>query len=64
MADTVAMPDTESTHAPTDTEDEGHGHVPAGGSLGPVDVAAWAFAGAGAVMGALVVLALLIARGG
>lgn len=63
MADTEAMSDT--THAPAaDAHDAGHGHAPEGEPLGPVDLTAWAYALAGAVLGALVALALFIARGG
>jgi len=59
------MSDAETTHASTnDRHDEGHGHAPAGEPLGPVDLTTWVYAGGGAVLGLLVVLALLMARGG
>jgi hypothetical protein len=65
MADTGTMSDAETTHASTtDEHDDGHGHAPAGEPLGPVDLTTWAYAGAGAVLGLLVVLALFMARGG
>ena len=64
MVDTGAMSDAETSHASTtDGHDEGHGHAPAGEPLGPVDLAAWAYAGGGAVLGLLVALALFIAGG-
>jgi hypothetical protein len=61
MADTGAMSDTDTT--PADSHDDGHGHAPAGEPLGPINLVAWGYAIAGAVLGALVVLALFIARG-
>jgi len=64
MADTVAMSDAETTPtAAADPHDDGHGHAPAGEPLGPVDVAAWAYAAVGAVLGLLVALALYVAGG-
>lgn len=67
MADTGTMTHADPAHAPnTDAEDgvHGHGHGPIGEPLGPVDLAAWAYAGAGALLGVLVVLALVFAGGG
>lgn len=64
MSDTQAMSDAETTHAAADAHDDGHGHAPAGEPLGPVDVVAWGYALAGAVLGILAALALFIARGG
>jgi hypothetical protein len=58
------MSDADTTHAAPDDHGGGHGHAPATEPLGPVDLTAWAYAVAGALLGALVVLALLIARGG
>lgn len=63
MTDTRAMSDADPTPASTDAHDDGHGHAPEGEPLGPVDVTLWAYALGGAVLGVLVVLALLIARG-
>ena len=64
MADTGAMSDAETTDASTtDGHADPHGHAPAGEPLGPLDLGSWAYAGAGAVLGLLVVLALFIARG-
>lgn len=39
----------------------GHGHEATSEPLGPVDLAAWAFAGAGALIGLVTVLALYLA---
>ncbi len=64
MSDTQSMSDADNSHASADGHDDGHGHAPAGEPLGPVDVVAWAYAIAGAALGALVALALFIARGG
>lgn len=61
MSDTGTMSDADATHATADTHDDGHGH--SGEPLGPIDWGAWAFAIGGAVLGALVALALLVARG-
>ena len=58
------MSDADTTHAATDAHDDGHGHAPAGEPLGPLDLMAWAYAAGGAVLGALVALALFIAGGG
>ena len=63
MADTGAMSDADTTHASTDAHDDGHAHAPAGEPLGPIDWETWAYAIAGAMLGALVALALFIARG-
>ncbi len=63
MADTGAMSDAETTHAPADGHDEGHGHAQTGAALGPIDWEAWAYAIGGGVLGALVALALYIASG-
>jgi hypothetical protein len=64
------MTEPTTTHAgpSTDTEDlhdhaAGHGHEPAGEPLGPVNLRAWGYALGGAAVGALVVLALLVAAG-
>lgn len=59
MPDTTGMSETENTHAAGDE----HGHAPAGEPLGPVDVMTWAYAAAGSLLGLLVVVALLAARG-
>jgi hypothetical protein len=65
MADTGTMPDADTNHhSAANVQDDGHGHAPAGEPLGPVNLTSWAYAGAGAVLGLLVALALLIARGG
>ena len=64
MADTGAMSDADTTHAPADAHDDGHGHAPASERLGPIDWKTWAYAIGGAMLGALVVLALFIAGGG
>lgn len=60
------MSDTENAHAASTghDEDHGHGHAPVGRPLGPVDVATWAYAAAGSLLGLLVVAALFVARGG
>jgi hypothetical protein len=62
------MSDADTTHATHGDEYDdgrggGHGHASAGEPLGPIDLIAWGYAFAGAVLGALVVLALFIARG-
>jgi hypothetical protein len=64
MTDTEPMSDADTAHTPTDAHDDGHGHAPAGESLGPIDWAAWGYTIGGAVLGALVVAALFIANGG
>ena len=64
MADTGAMSDADTTHAAADAHDDGHGHAPASEPLGPIDWETWAYTIGGAVLGALVVLALFIAGGG
>jgi hypothetical protein len=46
-----------------DTE-HGHGHGPAAEALGPVDLATWAYAIAGSALGALTIIALIVAGGG
>ena len=63
MADTGTMSDADTTHAATDAHDDGHGHAPAAEPLGPIDWVAWAYAIVGALMGALVALALYVAGG-
>ena len=63
MADTEGMSDADTTHAPADAHDDGHGHAPAGEPLGPIDWETWAYAIGGGVLGALVALALFIAGG-
>ncbi len=57
------MSDTENTHPVSDDHGLDHGHAPAGEPLGPVDVMTWASALGGSLLGLLVVLALLAARG-
>ena len=57
------MSETESTHVAGDEHEQDHGHAPAGEPLGPVDVMTWAYAVAGSLLGLLVVVALLVARG-
>ena len=64
MPDTQGMSDLDTSHSTTDAHEDGHGHAPAGEPLGPVDLTAWAYALAGAALGALVIAALFIARGG
>lgn len=39
----------------------GHGHGEAGEPLGPIDLAAWAYAAGGALVGLVTVLALYVA---
>ncbi len=67
MADTTAMSNAETVHAEApDSHDDhagGHGQAPAGEPLGPVDVTAWIYSIAGGLVGSLVALALLVARG-
>ncbi len=64
MTDTTGMSHRDATHASANDEpDGGHGHAHAGEPLGPVDVTAWGYALAGSLLGVLVVLALLVARG-
>ncbi|MEX1295301.1 MAG: hypothetical protein AB1Z67_03925 [Candidatus Limnocylindrales bacterium] len=58
------MSDAHTTHAISEEHDDGHGHGPTGDPLGPIDWETWVYAGAGALLGVLVVLALVIARGG
>jgi hypothetical protein len=58
------MSDADTTHAPADGQDDGHGHAPVSEPLGPIDWETWAYTIGGAVLGALVVLALFIAGGG
>ncbi len=60
MVDTGAMSDVDTTHP----SDDAHDHAPAGEPLGPIDWEAWAYAIGGAVLGALVALALFVAGGG
>jgi hypothetical protein len=57
------MTDAESAHAATSDHGDGDGHATAGEPLGPVDRQAWAYAIGGSLLGAIVVLALFIARG-
>jgi len=64
MDDTEAMSDADANHATSGAHADGHGHGPAGEPLGPIDWEAWAYAVGGSLLGALVVLALFIARGG
>ena len=61
MSDTTSMPDAHTTN---DDHDSGHGHAPAGEPLGPVDWIAWGYALVGALVGAMVAVALFVARGG
>jgi hypothetical protein len=53
-----------SAHHPHDEPASGHGHTPAAEPLGPVDVTAWSYSLVGAAVGAIVALALFVARGG
>ncbi len=64
MADTGPMSDADTDHATADTHDDGHGHVPVGEPLGPIDWETWAYAMGGGLLGVLVALALFVARGG
>jgi hypothetical protein len=64
MTDTGTMSDADTTHTTADGDQDAHGHAPTGELLGPVDWEAWAYALGGGVLGLLVALALLIARGG
>jgi hypothetical protein len=66
MPDTTDMTDTEKTHAPTAAteQDHGQGHAHTDERLGPVDVMTWAYAGAGSLLGLVVLAALFVARGG
>jgi hypothetical protein len=58
------MAETDTHHAGTGSDHEGeHGHPSSGAPLGPIDVAAWAYALVGSLLGVLVVLALYIASG-
>lgn len=57
------MSDTENTHAVGDEHGQDHGHAPTSEPLGPVDVTTWAYALGGSLLGLLVVVALLAARG-
>lgn len=75
MSDTAAMSDpdphaatsgaaaaTDDHHAASDHEpDGGHGHGEASEPLGPPDLAAWAYALAGAAVGLVTALALYVA---
>jgi hypothetical protein len=68
MTDTGGMPNTDPAltkdpdSAPAHASDHGHGS--AGEQLGPVDVMTWAYALGGGVIGIVVALAMLAARGG
>ncbi len=68
MTDTGVMSDADAAHVgATDGRDDhasGHGQTPVSEPLGPVDLTAWAYAIAGAAVGIVVALALLVARGG
>ncbi len=68
MTDTGGMPDTDTVVATAaDGEPEhasDHGHGSSGQPLGPVDVTTWAYALGGCVIGIVVALAMLAARGG
>jgi hypothetical protein len=70
MTDTTGMPDIDHVETTAPRPDHGsggdaHGSDGAtmGEPLGAVDVMSWGYALAGAVLGVLVVLALLVARG-
>lgn len=63
MPDTTEMSETENTHADEHGSDQDHGHAHTGEPLGPVDVMTWAYAGAGSLLGLLVIVALFVARG-
>jgi len=67
MTDTATMSDVGAGH----DHDHDHGdltpatdHAPAGATLGPVDVIAWAYALCGSVAGIVLAVALLVAGGG
>ncbi len=68
MTDTGGMSDTDTVLA--EAADSGsehtsdHGHGSTGEPLGPVDVTTWAYALGGCVIGIVVALAMLVARGG
>lgn len=64
MSDTQDMSDVDTSHSTTNAHEDDHGHAPAGEPLGSIDLTAWAYALAGAALGALVIVALFIARGG
>jgi hypothetical protein len=71
MADTATMSDADTSHAhpaephaadPHGTHGGSHGHGTVEDEpLGPVDLAAWAYAVAGAALGLLLVIALYLA---
>lgn len=62
MVDTGGMSGSDTPPDATDTHGDGHGHA-VEPTLGPIDWEAWAYAIAGTVLGALVALALYVARG-
>ena len=68
MTDTGVMSDADAAHvSATDDNDDhasGHGQAPVSEPLGPVNLTAWAYTIAGAAVGVVVALALLVARGG
>ncbi len=67
MTDTVGMSDAHSPsaapHDAQDTHDASHGHESPAEPLGPIDTATWGYAVAGAAIGVILVLALLVAGG-
>lgn len=64
MTDTASMSDVRAAHDHDHDHDDltsATDHAPAGGTLGPVDVTAWAYALCGSVAGLVLVIALLVA---
>ena len=71
MTDTASMSDVRAAHDHDRNRDHDHDdptsatdHALAGGTLGPVDVTAWAYALCGSVAGLVVAVALLVAGEG
>lgn len=68
MPHTDTMSDSDTNRAAADAHDDGHrsahGQAAESEPLGPVDVTAWAYSLAGGAVGAVVAVALLVARGG
>ena len=67
MTDTATMPDVGAAHHHDHDHDDmtsATDHAPAGATLGPVDVIAWAYALCGSVAGLVLAVALLVAGEG
>ena len=68
MTDTGGMSDTDTAlpKAPDGVPEHAsdHGHASSGEPLGSVDLTTWAYALGGSVIGIVVALAMLVARGG